>query len=184
MGIDQTTIDDAVQFLMDGKEIDAARVLRDCSLVNCDTVDTWMDGNRQLEGLLLEVECPRSAYDILSTKKHPITKSIENALQAVLPTGTYLKNLCLRAVSSKKAVQRHRPHLPESDMKKLIDAIEAQKALMIAVATGGPRIKDVSREYDDRRLKIKEWLLSLEVEDPNPYPDLWTWYGKWSDGSL
>jgi hypothetical protein len=184
MGIDQTTIDDAVQFLMDGKEIDAARVLRDCSLVNCDTVDTWMDGNRQLEGLLLEVECPRSAYDILSTKKHPITKSIENALQAVLPTGTYLKNLCLRAVSSKKAVQRQRPHLPESDMKKLIDAIEAQKALMIAVATGGPRIKDVSREYDDRRLKIKEWLLSLEVEDPNPYPDLWTWYGKWSDGSL
>jgi len=69
-------------------------------------------------------------------------------------------------------------------MKKLGEAVEAQKAMMIAVATGGPRIKDVNREYEDQRLQIREALAALGVEDPNPYPDLWTWYGKWSDGSL
>lgn len=69
-------------------------------------------------------------------------------------------------------------------MKKLVEAIEAQKAMMIAVATGGPRIKDVSREYEDRRLEIRKSLATLGVDDPNPYADLWTWYGKWSDGSL
>jgi hypothetical protein len=69
-------------------------------------------------------------------------------------------------------------------MKRLGEAVEAQKAMMIAVATGGPRIKDVNREYEDRRLQIREALAALGVEDPNPYPDLWAWYGKWSDGSL
>lgn len=184
MDIDQTTIQHAIQYLMDGNEAEAARVLRDCTLENWEIVDSWMDGSRHLEGLLLEVVCPRSAYDIVRTKHHPITKSIENALRAVLPSGTYLKDLSPRAVSSKKGVQRQQPQLLKSDMKKLVGSIETQKAMMIAVATGGPRIKDVNREYEDRRLQIKESLISLEVEDPNPYPDLWTWYGKWSDGTL
>jgi len=184
MDIDQTTIEHAVQYLMDGNEAEAARVLRDCALENWEVVDSWIDGSRHLKGLLLEVVCPRSAYDILTTKGHPITKSIENALRAVLPSETYLKNLSPRAVSSKKVVQRQRPQLPEPDRKRLVEAIESQKALMISVATGGPRIKAVNREYEDRRLQIKESLTPLEVEDPNPYPDLWTWYGKWSDGTL
>lgn len=184
MDIDQTTIQQAVQYLLDGNEAEAAHVLRDCTLENWEIVDSWMDGSRQLEGLLLEVVCARAAYDILTAKPHPITKSIENALRAVLPSGTYLKNLSPRAVSSKKVIQWQRAHIPESDMNKLIGAIETQKALMIAIATGGPRIKDVNREYEDRRLQIKESLSPLEVEDPNPYPDLWTWYGKWSDGTL
>jgi hypothetical protein len=184
MDIDQTTIEHAVRYLMDGNEVEAARVLRDCALENWEIVDHWKDGSRQLDGLLLEVVCPRSAYDILTTQGHPVTRSIENALRAVLPSGTYLKNLRPRAVPSRTVVPRQRSPLPEPDTKKLVEAIETQKALMIAVATGGPRIKDVNRKYEERRLQIKEALLTLEVEDPNPYPDLWTWYGKWSDGSL
>ena len=79
MDIDQTTIQHAIQYLIDGNEAEAARVLRDCTLENWEIVDSWMDGSRHLEGLLLEVVCPRSAYDIVTTKHHPITKSIENA---------------------------------------------------------------------------------------------------------
>jgi len=184
MEIDQSTIEKAVHYLMDGKEAEAARVLRDCTLENWEIVDYWMDGSHQLDGLLLEIACPRSAYEVLTKHDHPLTISIGNAIRAVLPGGTYLKTLRPRAVSSKSSMQRQQSRLPDADVKKLVEAAEAQKAMMIAVGTGGPRIKDVNREYEDRRLPIREALAALGVEDPNPYPDLWTWYGKWSDGSL
>jgi hypothetical protein len=58
--------------------------------------------------------------------------------------------------------------------------IEAQRNLMIAVATGGPRIDSVSREYAERQARIRDGLAGLGIDDPNPYRDLWEWYGKWS----
>jgi len=71
-----------------------------------------------------------------------------------------------------------------NDLKELIQKIEQQKALMIAVATGGPRIQSVNEEFKLRRIEILTILLKLGMEDPNPYADLWNLYGKWSDGSL
>lgn len=73
---------------------------------------------------------------------------------------------------------------PKKIGNDLIELIELQKALMIAVSTGGPRIQEVNDEYKDRRIKIKVLLDDFKFEDRNPYPDLWNWYGKWSDGSL
>jgi len=55
---------------------------------------------------------------------------------------------------------------------------------MIAVSTGGPRIQDKDQEYRERRLRIKATLLRKQIDDPNPYSDLWAWYGKWSSGDL
>ena len=66
----------------------------------------------------------------------------------------------------------------------LLDDIQAQKALMIAVATGGPRIQEKNQDYQERRLRIKGGLLRKQIDDPNPYGDLWEWYGKWSSGDL
>lgn len=62
--------------------------------------------------------------------------------------------------------------------------LEAQRALLIAVATGGPRINDVNAEYVERRSHISSALAKLGLRDPIPYPDLWSWYGKWSSGDL
>jgi hypothetical protein len=67
---------------------------------------------------------------------------------------------------------------------ELIEAIERQRALMIAVATGGPRIQDVNQEYVARRSQIRAELERRGLKDPNPYEDLWQWYGKWSSGDL
>lgn len=58
--------------------------------------------------------------------------------------------------------------------------LEAEKEQMIAVATGGPRIQDVNQQYIERRHIIHSFLLGSSLEDPNPYSDLWAWYGKWS----
>jgi len=66
----------------------------------------------------------------------------------------------------------------------LIETIEAQKNLMISVATGGARIEDVNQEYQSRRKEIRRLLKNLELEDPNPYEDLWAWYSGWKSGNL
>ena len=73
---------------------------------------------------------------------------------------------------------------PNDTQKKLISELEAQRSLMIAVATGGPRIQTVNAEYQQRRARINEMLDHLEIPDPNPFADLWAWYGKWSSGDL
>jgi hypothetical protein len=74
--------------------------------------------------------------------------------------------------------------LAYSEAKELIQEIDKQKALMIDVATGGSRIQQVNDEYKERRISIISKLQAAGIQDPNPYSDLWNWYGKWSDGSL
>jgi hypothetical protein len=65
-------------------------------------------------------------------------------------------------------------------VEELRASVEQQKALMIAVATGGPRIDDRQREYTARRREIAAELRRRGLADPNPYGDLWAWYGHWS----
>ena len=68
--------------------------------------------------------------------------------------------------------------------EELIDEIEAQHDLMISVSTGGSRIQEVNEEYKARRQRIREGLEARGIKDPNPYSDLWRWYGKWSSNDL
>lgn len=68
--------------------------------------------------------------------------------------------------------------------EELLEAIEAQRLLMIAVATGGPRIDDVNAEYVQRRRLIERELARRGIENANPHSDLWRWYGKWSSGDF
>lgn len=186
MVINDGTLKEAVQYLVDGQELEAADVLRTCNMSDCDVVDSWMDGNRLLYGLLIELSCPRASFDILSNSSHPITMSIEKAIAAVLPSDYYLKSLRTRAVSTRQRAQfeMDESKLSNKELKDLTQNIESQKALMIAVATGGPRIQVKNSQYKKLRMEIKSELFKLKIDDPNPYSDLWTWYGKWSDGSL
>jgi hypothetical protein len=69
---------------------------------------------------------------------------------------------------------------PRSLVEQLRPLVDLERDLMTAVATGGPRIDFVNHEYVQRREQIRELLEKLGLEDPNPYPDLWVWYGKWS----
>jgi hypothetical protein len=74
--------------------------------------------------------------------------------------------------------------IPISEDVELISEIAAQRDLMIAVSTGGPRIQENNSEYQERRKRIIARLHSLGIKDPNLYADLWAWYGKWSSGDL
>ncbi|MBJ6801138.1 hypothetical protein [Geomonas propionica] len=68
--------------------------------------------------------------------------------------------------------------------QELIPILEKLKNIMISVATGGQRIQVVNQEYlasyQDADVAIK----SRGIENPNPYSDLWEWYGRWSSGDL
>jgi hypothetical protein len=68
--------------------------------------------------------------------------------------------------------------------QQLLKMIEEHKALLIAVATGGPRIQNKETEYRERRAVIKLELRARQLDDPNPHADLWAWYGRWSNGDL
>ena len=76
--------------------------------------------------------------------------------------------------------------LPDEVMtdEELVEELEAQRNLMVSVSTGGPRINELNEEYKVRRERIRAALVRKGLEDPNPYSDLWAWYGKWSSGDL
>jgi len=68
--------------------------------------------------------------------------------------------------------------------EQLIAEIEAQRSLMIAVATGGPLIEKVNPQYMIRRDRIATELRRRGLPNPNPHGDLWAWYGRWSAGDM
>jgi hypothetical protein len=66
----------------------------------------------------------------------------------------------------------------------LVELIEKQRSTMISVATDGPRIQSVNREFIQRQGQVGSGLSERGIRDPNPFSDLWEWYGKWSSGDL
>jgi hypothetical protein len=110
--------------------------------------------------------------DYLPSEKMTIIKT---AIEAVLPVEFKVHDISARARLSK---------IMNSKTSKLIQEIQAQKNIMIAVATGGPRIQDKNDEYQQRQLWIKSELSKHKIDDPNPFNDLWDWYGRWRAGDL
>jgi hypothetical protein len=73
--------------------------------------------------------------------------------------------------------------LPEL-ARKALALIDAQRDLMVSVATGAQAIPPVNHQFVQRRGEIRTQLTALGLEDPCPFRDLWDWYGKWSSGDL
>jgi hypothetical protein len=51
---------------------------------------------------------------------------------------------------------------------------------MTSVSTGGQRIQEVEGEYKVKFDFVNKALQKLNIQNPNPYRDLWDLYGKWS----
>ena len=56
---------------------------------------------------------------------------------------------------------------------QLISAIDKIKSKMIAVATGGPKIEAVNKDYKELYAELASWLQKLGLDNPNSYKDLW-----------
>jgi hypothetical protein len=67
-----------------------------------------------------------------------------------------------------------------SRLNELIRLLQEQRDVLIDVATGGARIDDVNKEYQEHRRRIRNQLARSGIEDPIPWDDLWRWYAYWS----
>lgn len=68
--------------------------------------------------------------------------------------------------------------------EKLIGEINYLKDILISVATGGQRIQEISKEYQQSYLKVSAALKRLNIENPNSFVDLWQWHARWSSGEM
>ena len=67
-----------------------------------------------------------------------------------------------------------------STKEQLIQDVNYLKNTMISVSTGGQRIQDVNDQYNQKFIQTDKALQRLNFKNPNPFKDLWEWYGKWS----
>ena len=125
------------------------------------------------------IHAPVADYDRLRSLPDSDKQSILQTLLEIYPPRDY----SIEITGVEFVVDVAAP-TDNDNRKELLAEIEAQRSLMIAVATGGPRIQSVDREYKERRARIQKMLQTMKVDEPNPFADLWTWYGKWSSGDL
>jgi DNA-directed RNA polymerase subunit RPC12/RpoP len=129
--------------------------------------------------------CPRCKKIVV--RLIPITDAETTAVlsseeRIPLPRYDYYCPECAKEILQIENNSQQSLNYPE--ITELINEIELQKGLMISVSTGGPRIQEMNQEYQDRRRRLKLFLKKRGLPDPNPYDDLWAWYGKWSSGDL
>jgi hypothetical protein len=75
-------------------------------------------------------------------------------------------------------IRRGTSSIPDVEAaERLVDQVAG---LMVAVATGGPRIDDVKAQYAREYKSLAAVLKRLGIKNPNSHSDLWTWYGKWT----
>lgn len=67
---------------------------------------------------------------------------------------------------------------------ELLKALDRLRNTMIAVATGGPRIQEVSHDFSNDFDAVTSALSERGIESAIPYRNLWDWYGRWSSGDL
>ncbi|MBM3334715.1 hypothetical protein FJY63_08645 [Candidatus Sumerlaeota bacterium] len=171
----------AIQHLREIGAHDEADLLSRCNLEIGDTCYQY-PGSTQI-GLNITLRCKAADFKRFEWTDHPILgecpspsyEAIHRAIEAVLPGQVGLYSLSARSL----LVDRN-----EFEKTELERLIEAQAALMIAVATGGPRIQSKNDEYREHREMIRRKLEALGKRDPNPFEDLWAWYGRWSSGDL
>jgi hypothetical protein len=66
-------------------------------------------------------------------------------------------------------------------VERLRSEISVEMEMLIDVATHEMRIQDVNDAYKERRRSIRQGIRRLGLADPNPWADLWMWYGYWSE---
>jgi len=141
--------------------------------------DNW-NGGTTIYGIYCRV--PLELYSNIELEIQSIEQSIKN--RAVALFRLYPDSWVGEVVISPELADEIHGKAYKISHEYLVKLLEAQKSLMISVSTGGARIQDVNNDYLSSLSEISEGLREREVANPNPFKDLWEWYGKWSDGSL
>lgn len=141
--------------------------------------DNW-DGGTDIHTIYLEV--PIDIYSKFESEIKTVENSISKKLEPILQTypQSWIGGIIITPILTSKADKR-KYSISDNDLLK---SLESARTIMISVATGGSRIQDINNEYKDKCNLIDSALRERDIENPNPYSDLWEWYGKWSSGDL
>lgn len=122
----------------------------------------------------MEIRSSLREHDRLKALNEADTTAILNAFLELYPPQPNNIELCgLRFVLDASTLE------DEDDTTDIVREIEAQRDLMIDVATGGARIPDVDEKYRARQTHLRTLLHPLGFRDPNEFESLWDWYKKW-----
>jgi hypothetical protein len=122
----------------------------------------------------VEIRSSLREHDRLKALNEADTKAILDAFLEVHPPQAHSIELCgVRFILDASTLE------DEDDTADIVREIEAQRELMIDVATGGARIPDVDEKYRARQSHIRKRLGPLGFRDPNEFESLWDWYKKW-----
>ena len=127
-----------------------------------------------------EIYAPISDYDRLRALSREDNERIFDALLEIWPPRAHDMEITGVAYRLDPDSLEHAP----DDTEDLLRQLDRLRNIMIAVATGGPRINEVNAEYKGCYSQLTEQLEERGIQNPVPYPDLWDWYGKWSSGDL
>ncbi|MBU8920269.1 MAG: hypothetical protein KOO63_00260 [Bacteroidales bacterium] len=141
--------------------------------------DNW-DGGTDLCECVVEVS--PEVYGEIGEDRAGLEKQLLNRMQPISRRyqGEYLTSVIIVPKLDERPIESTEDG-KHSELRRLVGE---QRKLMVEVAVGGPRIDDVNKEYQARRSEIRKLLAEIGAEDPNPFSDLWEWYGRWSSGDL
>jgi hypothetical protein len=165
-----------------GKNKDAAEykalVQGKCEIVLIEH-DNW-NGGTDTFGIYCTI--PIDLYDDIQHEVPTVEQNIK--AKAALIFRTYQESYVGEVVVSPELTVNQEGKVYKISSDELLNCIQLQKSLLVSVATGGPKIQSVNKDYASRIPLIREGLAERDIKDPIPFKDLWQWYGKWSDGSL
>jgi hypothetical protein len=70
--------------------------------------------------------------------------------------------------------------MTKQSVDRATEAIDAVVDVLVAVATGKRQIESASDPYAASAAELDAALAALDIENPNPFYDLWEWHRKWS----
>jgi hypothetical protein len=106
---------------------------------------------------------------------------IEKEVVEVLNTATRYteSDVFSKAIITPRSNSKIDWSLIDCSQQDMLKHVEYLKNTMISVATGGQRIQNAEQQYKQTYNDVKRRLKTLDIDNPNPYNDLWNWYGKW-----
>lgn len=141
--------------------------------------DNW-DGGADVYGIFCKV--PLNTYSYYEQEIKLIEESIREKAESIFRT--YPQCWIGEVVVSPQLTSEIKGKIYQIPNSDLLEALELQKNIMVSVSTGGQKIQLVNQSYQKRLLLIDSGLKERNIVNPNPYKDLWEWYGKWSAGEM
>ncbi|MDR2577789.1 MAG: hypothetical protein LBC70_03120 [Chitinispirillales bacterium] len=119
--------------------------------------------------------------DVTEFVKLELTSVEEEIVETLNTVTRFAENeVFSKAIISPQLSSKTDWSLVDFSKEELLKRVDYLKNTMIAVSTGGPQIQTVEREYKQTYSIVNSQLKKLDIENPNHYESLWSWYSKWS----